>query len=113
LLASVGVYGLMAYSVSRREREFGIRIALGANRQGILKLLYTTVLRLLVIGMGLGILLAYAARVWIASILGTKGASSGAIALGAIVLTIVAAVATAGPARRATRILPGEALHSE
>ena len=113
VLASVGVYGLMAYSVSRREREFGIRIALGANRQGILRLLYTTVFELLLSGMGLGILLAYGARVWIASILGTKGASSGAIVLGGLLLSFVAVIATAAPARRATRILPGEALHSE
>ena len=113
MLASVGVYGLMAYSVSRREREFGIRIALGANRQRILRLLYATVLKLLVTGMALGILLAYGARVWIASIIGVKGGSSGAIVLGGILLIIVAAIATAAPARRATRILPGEALHSE
>ena len=113
VLASVGIYGLMAYSVSRREREFGIRIALGANRRRILGLLYTTVLQLMVSGIGLGILLAYGARAWIASMLGANAANSGAMILGGLLLSAVAAIATLAPARRATRILPGEALHSE
>lgn len=113
LLASVGVYGVMSYSVSRREREFGIRIALGANRQGILRLLYSTVLRVLVIGMGLGILLAYGARFWIVSILGAEGTSAGAIILGGVILSAAAVIAAAVPAHRATRILPMEALRNE
>ena len=113
LLASVGVYGVMAYSVSRREREFGIRMALGANRQGILRLLYAAVLRLLLVGMGLGILLAYGARVWIVSMLGAEGANAGAIVLGGLLLTVAAVVAAAVPAHRATRILPMEALRNE
>jgi len=113
LLASVGVYGVMAYSVSRREREFGIRIALGANRQAILRLLYSTVLRVLLIGMTLGILLAYGARFWIVSILGAQGSSPGAIVTGALLLSIAAILAAAIPAHRATRILPMEALRNE
>jgi ABC-type antimicrobial peptide transport system permease subunit len=113
LLASVGVYGVMVYSVSRREREFGIRIALGSDRSGILRLLYSSVLRLLVIGMGLGILLAYGARVWIASMVGGEGASPGAIALGGLLLSAAAVIAAAAPAYRATRIFPVEALRNE
>ncbi len=113
LLASVGVYGVMAYAVSRREREFGIRMALGANRRGILRLLYASVLRMLISGMALGVLLAYAARAWIASILGTEHATPGAIILGTLLLAAVAAIATAPPAHRATRILPMEALRNE
>lgn len=113
LLASVGVYGVMVYSVSRRERELGIRIALGANRKEILRLLYAAVLRLLVIGMGLGILLAYGARAWIASILGAHGSSPIAIVLGGLLLSAAAVIATAAPARRATQILPMEALRNE
>lgn len=113
LLASVGVYGVMAYSVSRREREFGIRIALGSNRKGILRLLYGSVLRLLVIGMGLGIVLALGARVWIVSMLGATGTNAGAIVLGALLLSLAAVIAAAVPAHRATRIRPMEALRSE
>jgi len=113
LLASVGVYGVMAYSVSRREREFGIRIALGANRQGIVRLLYATVLRVLVTGMVLGVLLAYGARVWIISVLGAAGANPGAIALGGLLLTLATILAAAVPAHRATRIPPMDALRNE
>ena len=113
LLASVGVYGLMAYAVSRREREFGIRMALGSNREGILRLLYGSVLRLFASGMVLGILLAYAARVWIASMVGAESASPGAVVLGGLLLGVVAAMATAAPAHRATRIRPMEALRNE
>jgi len=113
LLASVGVYGVMAYLVSRREREFGIRIALGADRRGILKLLYSAVLRVLLIGIGLGILLAYGARFWIVSMLGAQGTNAGAVLLGGLLLSAAAVLAAAVPAHRATRILPMEALRNE
>jgi putative ABC transport system permease protein len=103
----------MAYAVSRREREFGIRIALGSNRERILRLLYGSVLRLFASGMVLGILLAYAARVWIASMVGAESASPGAVVLGGLLLGVVAAIATAAPAHRATRIRPMEALRNE
>jgi putative ABC transport system permease protein len=113
LLASIGVYGVMAYSVSRRQREFGIRIALGANRLRILRLLYSSVFRLAVSGMAVGVILAWLARVWIASLVGAQGTSPGAIVLGGLLLSAVAAIAAAVPARRATRIQPVEALRNE
>jgi len=113
LLASVGIYGLMAYSVSRRQREFGIRIALGASRARILRLLYSGVFRLFFGGMALGVVLAWVARVWIASLLGEHANNTGAILLGGVLLSAVAAVAAIAPARRATRIHPVEALRSE
>jgi predicted permease len=113
LLASVGIYGVMAYSVSRREREFGIRIALGANRARILRLLYSAVFRLVLAGVSLGIVLAFGARAWLESMLGAKGAGPGAIVAGALLLSAVAAIAAAAPARRATRVHPVEALRSE
>jgi len=113
LLASVGIYGLMAYSVSRREREFGIRIALGASRIRILRLLYSSIFRLVFGGMALGVVLAWVARVWIASLLGEHGNNAGAIILGGLLLSGVAAVAAIAPVRRATRIHPMEALRSE
>ncbi len=113
LLASVGVYGVMAYSVARREREFGIRVALGANRGSIARLLYGAVSRLLLAGMALGIVLAFAARVWMAKLLGPQGTSLSAIALGGLLLSAVAVIAAAVPARRATRVQPMEALRNE
>jgi len=109
----VGIYGLMAYSVSRRQREFGIRIALGASRARILRLLYSGVFRLVFGGMALGVVLAWVARVWIASLLGEHANNTGAILLGGVLLSAVAAVAAIAPARRATRIHPVEALRSE
>jgi predicted permease len=113
LLASIGIYGLMAYSVSRREREFGIRIALGASRARILRLLYSAVFRLVGAGMAIGALLAFLAHIWIASILGTQGTSPLAVALGGLLLSFVAVLAAAGPSYRAARVLPVKALRYE
>jgi predicted permease len=113
LLASVGIYGLMAYSVSRREREFGIRIALGASRARIFRLLYSTVFRLVLSGVALGILLAYGARIWVAALLGAKGIGPEAIVAGGLLLGAVAVAAAAAPARRATRVHPMDALRNE
>ncbi|MGB3630060.1 MAG: ABC transporter permease [Terracidiphilus sp.] len=113
LLAGVGVYGVMAYSVSRREREFGIRIALGASRSRILRLLYSSVLRLVLSGTALGIILAWYAQVWIASMLAIKQINPAAIALGGLSLCVIAALAAAAPARRAMNVIPMRALRSE
>ena len=113
LLACVGVYGVMAYSVSRREREFGIRIALGASRSRILRLLYSTVLRLVLCGMAVGAVLVSLAQVWIASMLEIKEINPLAIALGGLLLCVIAAIAAAAPARRAMRVVPMQALRSE
>ena len=113
LLASVGVYGVMAYSVARREREFGIRIALGANCNSIARLLYGAVSRMLLTGMALGIVLAFAARVWMTKLLGPQGTSLSSFALGGLLLSTVAVIAAAVPARRATRVQPMKALRNE
>ena len=113
LLASVGIYGLMAYSVSRREREFGIRIALGATRARILGGLYFTAFRLVGAGMAIGGVLAFSAHRWIQSTLGTNGTSPLALALGGFLLSSVAVFAVAGPSFRAARVLPLKALRNE
>jgi putative ABC transport system permease protein len=117
LLASIGVYGVMAYSVSRREREFGIRMALGANRGAILKMLFAGMLRFTVIGVLLGAALAFALREWIESVLGANGATAAsatyALLLGALLLCAVAALATLLPARHAMHVEPMHALRTE
>jgi putative ABC transport system permease protein len=113
LLASIGVYGVMAYSVSRREREFGIRIALGSDRAGILRLLFSAMSRLVLAGMVLGAGLAYAVRLWIESLLGANGNSPAALILGAALLSTVAVLATVIPARRAISVQPMQALRNE
>jgi putative ABC transport system permease protein len=124
LLASIGVYGVMAYTVSRRVREFGIRIALGSNRAGIVRLLFRGMARLTLVGIVLGGSLAYAGRLWVNSLMGGMspsasmplsgaGSSLAALVLGALLMSAVAAVATLVPAQRAMRVEPMEALRSE
>jgi predicted permease len=113
LLASIGVYGVMAYSVSRREREFGIRMALGADRQNILKLLFSGVFRLVLVGVIVGAAATYAMRAWTAALLGGSGTSSLALVGAALLLCAVAALATYLPARRAMQVQPMQALRSE
>jgi len=124
LLATVGVYGVMAYTVSRRVREFGIRIALGSDRAGIVRLLFSGLLRMALVGIVAGAALAYAARMWVNSLMGSvspsaqiplssAGNSLSALLLGAVLIGAVAALATLVPARRAMRVEPMEALRSE
>jgi predicted permease len=113
LLASIGVYGVMAYSVSRREREFGIRIALGSNRGRILRLLFSSVSRLVLAGVLLGAVFAVAARVWIESLLGGDGNNAAALLLAGALLSVVAMMAAFIPARRAMNVEPMVALRNE
>lgn len=113
LLASIGVYGVMAYSVSRREREFGIRMAVGADRGSILRMLFSGVLRLVAAGVLIGAGLVYAARAWIDSMLGGNGTNPAALGVAAALLCAVALLATFMPARRATRVQPMQALRAE
>jgi predicted permease len=113
LLASIGIYGVMAYSVSRREREFGIRIALGSSRSKILTLLFSKVLRLVLAGMVLGACLTFAMRAWVASLLGATHENILALVVSGLLLCFVAALATLIPARLASRIDPIQALRSE
>ncbi|MGC2297525.1 MAG: ABC transporter permease [Acidobacteriaceae bacterium] len=113
LLASVGVYGVIAYSVSRREREFGIRMALGADRGSIGRLLFSGVLRLMVIGVVLGAGLVFAMRAWIDSLIGATGTSPIAMLSAGLLLCAVASLATWVPARRATHVEPMQALRAE
>lgn len=113
LLASIGVYGVMAYSVSRREQEFGIRIALGSDRRRILLLLFSAVARLVLAGIMIGGVLAFAARIWVESLLGTSGNSPVALLLAGAMLVIVALLSAGIPARHAMRVEPMVALRSE
>ena len=113
LLASIGVYGVMAYSVSRREREFGIRMALGANRATILTMLFAGVGKLALAGILIGAGLALAMRAWMDSLLGANETSPYALIAGALLLCAVAASATLVPARNAMSVEPMQALRTE
>jgi len=113
LLAAIGIYGVIAYSVSRREREFGIRIALGSTRSNILTLLFKRILSLVLAGVVFGACLSFATRAWIVSLLGANHDNMYALAVSGLLLCVVAAIATFIPSRRASCTDPIQALRSE
>ncbi len=113
-VAVLGVYGVVAYMVAERRREMSVRVALGASAGRIWSLVVTHGLRLVVIGLGLGIVAATALRRGIESQLyGVSAANIPALAAVALALLLAAAVPCAIVARRATRIDPVSALRSE
>jgi predicted permease len=114
VLASVGVYGLLAYAVARRTREIGLRVALGAQRSGVIALVVTSAWRPLLIGVALGLPAAWAASRWIESLLfGLRATDPMTIGGAVLVLVAVAHLAAWLPARRAARVDPLIALRSE
>jgi putative ABC transport system permease protein len=114
VLASVGLYGVMALTVTQRTRELGIRMALGAERTNIFKLVLGQGMTLMVIGIGIGLVGAIAASRALMSLLYNVGAfDAGAVAMAVLSLVIVALIACCMPARRATRVDPIVALRAE
>ncbi|MGC1620186.1 MAG: ABC transporter permease [Candidatus Acidiferrum sp.] len=114
LLASIGLYGLMSYAVTRRTREIGIRVAVGAQRQNVLWLVLRETLTLALFGIVIGIPAALAASRLIASMLfGLSPSDLPTIATVSFLLLVVALLAGYFPARRASAIDPIVALRSE
>ncbi|MGH9793782.1 MAG: ABC transporter permease [Candidatus Acidiferrales bacterium] len=114
LLSSVGLYGLLAHSVARRRREIGIRMALGSTPERILRMIVGDGLRLVVIGVVLGVFAAVAATRLLATFLFGVGARDPlTLAAVSVLLVGVTAAACAGAARRAARIEPWSALRTE
>jgi putative ABC transport system permease protein len=111
LLAAVGIYGVMSYSVSQRIHEMGIRIALGAQAHDVLMLVMKRGLVVAVAGMAIGITAAFALTRLMSSLLFGVSASD-PFAFGAVagVLLLVALLACYLPARRAARVDPITAL---
>ena len=114
VLAVVGLYGSIAYSVTQRTREIGIRIALGASSKAVTRLVVGDGVRLAVIGLVVGVGTAVAATRALSSLL--YGVTAGDPTTFALIGGLVAVVALAAsylPARRAVRVDPVDALRAE
>ncbi len=120
ILAVIGIYGMVAYAVSRRTREIGIRLALGADKQKILRLVMRQGMILVVYGLSAGLLLALALTQVLTSsifeipiLIGVKANDPLTYGSTALLLMVVALVACYLPARRATKVDPMVALRIE
>jgi putative ABC transport system permease protein len=113
-LAMVGVFGILAYSVQQRVRDFGVRRALGASTGDILRLVISSALRVVTTGAVIGLVLAAVLGRLIGSVLfGVQPMDFLTFAVVTLLVAITAAVSIAGPAWRATRIDPAVALRSK
>ena len=114
ILAAVGIYAVMAYSVNQRTQEIGIRMAFGAQPNGILKLVVGQGLKLALIGVAIGLAGSFAVTRLMASFLvGVSATDPATFALVALLLAGVALLASFLPARRAARVNPMLALRTE
>jgi predicted permease len=114
LIATCGIYGLMAYAVTQRRREIGVRMALGATRRDVLRLVLTRALRIVVAGLIVGLAgAAGVTRVLQTFLFGVTPTDPIAFTIVTLLLMAVALMAAWLPARRATRIDPCAALRAE
>jgi putative ABC transport system permease protein len=118
VLAVIGIYGVMSYSVSQRTQEIGIRMALGADQQQVLFMIVRQAFRLVAIGLatgiGLALLLALTlSRVLSDQLFGIKATDPLTFISIAAILSVVALLASGIPAHKATRVNPVVALRHE
>jgi predicted permease len=114
LLAAIGLYGVMAYTVSRRTREIGLRMALGAGRPEMLRMVMSEVGLLALLGVGIALPTAYAlSRLIQAQLFNVKGSDPAIFVLATLLIAAVSAAAGLIPAVRASRIDPMTALRNE
>jgi len=114
VLASIGIYGILSYSVRRRTHELGIRMALGARPAKVVQLIVAQGLKLMLTGLGLGLAGAFAVTRLLDTLLyGVTPLDPATFIAVSVVLATVALVACYLPARRVTRIPPTIALRIE
>jgi len=114
IIAAVGLYGVMAYSVAQRTQEIGIRMALGAQAHDVVNLVVGQALRLTLIGTGIGFAAAFALTRAMTSVLFNVSPTDPPTYLGVLVILALSSVLAAWvPAHRATRVDPMRALRCE
>jgi putative ABC transport system permease protein len=114
LLAVIGVFGVLTYTVEQRTREFGVRIALGATAGSVLRIVFAGAGRMVITGAVVGLALAAAsARTITTFLFGVEPLDPVAFAAAALVLMVTAAIAVASPALRAARVDPVVAFRTE
>jgi ABC-type antimicrobial peptide transport system permease subunit len=114
LLAAIGLYGLLAYTVARRTREIGVRMALGALRRDVFRLVLGDAFRYVALGLLIGIGAAFAlARLLESQLFGLQARDPWTFGAAAVVLALAALLASMLPARRAAGVEPMRALREE
>jgi len=114
ILTSVGIYGVISYSVAQRTQEIGVRIALGAQSRDVITLVLKTGMRLVLMGIVIGSAGAFTLTRWMRSLLFDISATDSlTFILTALLLTTIALLACYIPARRATKVDPMVALRTD
>jgi predicted permease len=114
VLASIGLYGVTAYAVARRTGEIGLRMALGANRMNVLRLVLRGAFMLVAVGLAIGVIFTLlVGRLMASQLFGVKAYDPVILLLTTVILAIAALIASVIPAQRAASIEPMQALRTE